>query len=194
MKTDSTLGTTARCIVALAALALPALGVAHEGHDDEPAAAASTAATMPAPGDARFAAVSDQFELVGVLDGRTVTLYLDRFADNTPVIGARLEVELGADAHLAQVAGDAYVVRLPAPPAAGTIPVTATVTAGEATDLLAADLVVPGGAPAAHAAPAAGPGLAAPSAGALWPGVAAAALFALLGWAFMRRRGRNPSS
>ena len=191
MKIDSALGTTARCIVVLAAFALPAPGVAHEGHDDEPAAAA---AVTSAPGDARFAAVSDQFELVGVLDGRTVTLYLDRFADNAPVTGARLEVELGADAYVAQAAGDAYVVRLPAPPAAGTIPVTATVIAGEATDLLAADLVVPDGAPAAHAAPGAGPGRAVPGAGALWPGVAAAALLALLGWAFMRRRGRNPSS
>ena len=29
----------------------------------------------------RFAAVSETFELVGVLDGKQVTLYLDRFAD-----------------------------------------------------------------------------------------------------------------
>ena len=41
--------------------------------------------------------VGTEHELVGVLDARTVTLYLDRFADNAPVEGAQLELELGGE-------------------------------------------------------------------------------------------------
>src|SRR6266851_6018082 len=42
----------------------------------------------------RLVARSEDFELVGVARGRTLSIYLDRFADNQPVIGAKLEVEV----------------------------------------------------------------------------------------------------
>lgn len=92
--------------------------------------------------DARFAAASDLFELVGALEGRRLTLWLDRFADNAPVVGATLELEIGETRVVARAVDDRYEADLPSPPAPGTLPVTVTVTAGKDMDLLAADLVV----------------------------------------------------
>lgn len=120
-----------------AALLLPLAASAGDGHDhgDTPAAAG--------PALPRFAAASESFELVGVLDGRQITLYLDRSADNAPVAGARIEIELAGHKHLAQPhpqQPDAYQVMLGAAPAPGVLPVTAIVTAGQETDLLAGEL------------------------------------------------------
>src|SRR4051812_27590010 len=41
----------------------------------------------------RVVAQSNQFELVGVAHGKTLTIYLDRFIDNEPVVGATVNVE-----------------------------------------------------------------------------------------------------
>src|SRR5256885_14242511 len=41
----------------------------------------------------RIVAQSNQFELVGVAHGKTLTVYLDRFIDNEPVVGAIVNVE-----------------------------------------------------------------------------------------------------
>lgn len=63
---------------------------AGDGHDHGEAAPAPAAAALP-----RFAAVSDDFELVGVLNGQRLTLYLDHAADNRPVTDGELTLELG---------------------------------------------------------------------------------------------------
>lgn len=167
----------------LAALAL-ALGLAmpaahaHEGHDDGPAAAPANAAP-------RFAAASELFELVGVIDGRRLTLYLDHAADNSPVQDARLELEVGGKAAAVTRLGEGlYQAELAAPLADGETPVTATVVAAGDSDLLAAAID-------RHASSAA-------SDHAAWPRatpVAAAAglLAAALGlWAWRRSR-RGPA-
>lgn len=99
-------------------------------------------ATSPDP---RFAAVGDRFELVGALEGRRLTLWLDRFADNAPVTGATLEIEIGDAKLVGRAIDDRYEVELPAPPAPGVVPVTVTVTTADDMDLLAAELVVPAG-------------------------------------------------
>lgn len=110
-----------------------------------PAGNAPAVARRPggAPVEARFAASSDRFELVGALDGPKLTLWLDRFADNAPVTGATLELEIGETRLVATPVDDRYEAQLPAAPAPGTWPVTVTVIAGSDDDLLAADLVVP---------------------------------------------------
>lgn len=95
------------------------------------------------PAGSRFAASSDRFELVGALDGRKLTLWLDRFADNAPVADASLELEIGAYRLVAKPVDDRYEAEFPQPPPPGTWPVTATVIVGSDDDLLAADLVVP---------------------------------------------------
>ena len=79
---------------------------AGDGHDHGDAAPAATGTALP-----RFAAVSETFELVGVLDGKQVTLYLDRFADNAPVRGAQIELEIAGAKFKAEAHGDdAYEV------------------------------------------------------------------------------------
>lgn len=124
--------------VSLAAVLLGAgmPAAAGDGHDHGDAAPAATGTALP-----RFAAVSETFELVGVLDGKQVTLYLDRFADNAPVRGAQIELEIAGAKVKAQSHGDdAYEVVLKEAPKAGVLPITATVTAGAEVDLLAGEL------------------------------------------------------
>ena len=122
--------------IAAAAL-LPSAALAGPGHDHDHGDAAPLAA---GPANPRFAATSELFELVGVLDGRRITLYLDRTADNAPVTGARIELEIADAKLLAAPRDDVYEVELAAAPRPGVLPVTATVTAGPDVDLLAGEL------------------------------------------------------
>ncbi len=113
---------------------LPA--IAGDGHEHGDAAPAAAGTALP-----RFAAVSETFELVGVLDGKQVTLYLDRFADNAPVRGAQIELEIDGTKFKAEAHGDdAYEVVLKEAPKPGVLPITAIVTAGAEVDLLAGEL------------------------------------------------------
>ncbi len=126
--------TLAAGLVAAALVAAPAH--AGEGHDHGDTAPATVGQALP-----RFSAVSETFELVGVLSGRQLTLYLDRFADNSPVRGAQIELEIGGTKFKAEKQGeDEYEVVLPAAPKEGVLPVTATVMAGNEADLLAGEL------------------------------------------------------
>lgn len=119
--------------LALAAcLLMPALARAGEGHDhgDAPAGPA-----LP-----RFTAASDTFELVGVLAGTQITLYLDRSADNQPVTDAQIELDIAGTKFKAQPHGpDTFEVVLAEAPRPGVLPVTATIRAGQETDLLAGE-------------------------------------------------------
>jgi cobalt-zinc-cadmium efflux system membrane fusion protein len=65
------------------------LAVAHEGHDLAPSATAPTASGHP-----RLVTGSEAYELVAILEGERLTIYLDRFEDNAPVADAT-EAELG---------------------------------------------------------------------------------------------------
>ena len=124
----------------LAALMLSAAwpAWAGEGHDHGDAPAAMAGPALP-----RFTAVSELFELVGVLNDKHLTLYLDRAADNSPVKDAKLELELGGVKVPVEAHGEGlFEATLSKAPAPGEIPVAATVMAGEDTDLLAGELDV----------------------------------------------------
>lgn len=109
---------------------------AGEGHDHGAAAPAAGGEALP-----RFTAESELFELVGVLSGQQVTLYLDRYADNSPVRDAQIELDIGGTTFKAEAHGDGeYEVLLPEAPKPGVLPITATVTAGKEADLLAGEL------------------------------------------------------
>lgn len=126
---------TLAALFVAAILAVPAAW-ASEGHDHGDTAPAATGQALP-----RFSAVSETFELVGVLSGKQITLYLDRFADNSPVRGAQIELEIGGAKFTATKQGeDEYEVVLAEAPKPGVLPVTATVTAGNEADLLAGEL------------------------------------------------------
>ena len=157
--------------------------LAGDGHDHGEAPAAPSGPAMP-----RFAATSDLFELVGVLDGAQLSLYLDHSADNRPVADAQLELDLGGKPlALTRVAEGEFRATLAAPPPEGETPVTATVVAGDESDLLAATLDVH--ATDAHTDPAAPPWRRAWA----WGAGAAAAVLAL-GWALRRARTATPAN
>ncbi|HEU4459942.1 MAG TPA: hypothetical protein VFR90_12540 [Methylibium sp.] len=138
----------------LAALLVAAFFVAPaawagEGHDHGDAAPAASGQALP-----RFSAVSETFELVGVISGKQITLYLDRFADNSPVRDAQIELEMGGAKFKAVKQGDdEYEVVLAEAPKPGVLPVTATVTAGTEADLLAGEFDLHEAAHADEAAP-----------------------------------------
>jgi hypothetical protein len=119
----------------IAALLLPPLARAGDGHDHGDAGPVATGPALP-----RFAAVSETFELVGVLSGKRITLYLDRAADNAPVTDAQIELEIAGAKLKAEKHEEAYEVVLAAEPKPGVLPITATVTAGKEVDLLAGEL------------------------------------------------------
>jgi hypothetical protein len=131
--------TTRRSLAALAlsALLLAAPWVrAADDHGHDHGAAAPTGQALP-----RFAAVSEAFELVGVLEGKHLTLYLDRAADNAPVTDAQIELEIaGVKFKAARHGTDEYEVTLAAEPKPGVLPITATVSVGKEVDLLAGEL------------------------------------------------------
>ena len=83
---------TTNTLVALgwAAWIVLATPLAWAGGDHGEAPASSAGPTSPL-----FAATSETFELVGVVNGKQLTLYLDRYADGSPVKDAKLELELG---------------------------------------------------------------------------------------------------
>ena len=156
----------------VAAILVAAPAWAGDGHDHGDAAPAAVGEALP-----RFTAESETFELVGVLSGKQITLYLDRFADNSPVRDAQIELEIGGAKFKAEKQGDdEYEVVLPEAPKPGVLPVTATVTAGNEADLLAGELDIH---EAAHAEEAAHTHSWTEYAG--WA-AAGVALLALLGW------------
>jgi hypothetical protein len=125
-------------------LTLPAWagGDGSDGHTH--AAPPPPLAAAPGPtGAARFSAVTEQFELVGVLQGKVLTLYLDQFASNAPVRQAQIEVESGAWKGVAtEVSPAVYAVPVELLAQPGKHPVTLTVQAGDEADLMNATLEV----------------------------------------------------
>lgn len=160
-------------IAAILVFAGPAL--AHEGHDHG-AEPAPVTKVLP-----RAQAQSADFELVAVVHADRVLLYLDRFATNEPVTGAKLEADLGSRRLAALERGEgAYELALAA--GAGRVDLTVSVEAGDAVDLLPLSLEVPAvAAPVAPRLP-------------RWASLVAASAFLLgaggLAWRLRRSRGR----
>ena len=102
------------------------------GHDHGPQAA-GPAAQAAAP---RFGTHTDAFELVGVLEGTTLVLYLDRYATNEPVTGARIEIEGDAVKGTAAAAEDGtYRIAADALAAPGKHLMTFTISKDAEADL-----------------------------------------------------------
>ena len=134
--------TAIRVILLSACMAIslqPVPARAHEGHDD----AAPSASSMSGANVPRVEAQSDQFEIVGMVQNGVMTLFLDRFATNEPVIGAKIDIEGGPLKGTAQTNPDGtYTFKHAALTQLGQLPLTFTVTAGRDSDLLTGDLVI----------------------------------------------------
>lgn len=118
----------------------PVVVQAHEGHDHgQPENVTST--TAP-----RMSAHSDAYELVGILRGERLVIYLDRFATNEPVTNANVAVTV-ADEAVAIVAdataAGAYAITSPRFRSAGAIELVFAITDGADEDLLIGQLTVP---------------------------------------------------
>ena len=157
-------------------------GPGHDHGNEAPATATSVASP-------RVTGHSDLFEVVGIVDAGVMTIYLDRYATNSPVTGATVEVEAGTAKGVAKPQADGTyrfehaVLKQP-----GAVPVSFTVTDGKDTDLLAGDLKLAD--PHAghdHDGPVARPWV-------RWGGYAAAALFLLAAAALTLRSLRRPRS
>lgn len=85
----------------------------------------------------RFTATSETFELVGTVNGKNLTLYLDHYADGSPVKDAQLELELdGVKVSTTPHGEGEFEATLAQELKPGITVVQATVIAGETADLL----------------------------------------------------------
>ncbi len=114
---------------------------AHEGHDHgEPPGAG---ARMPA--SPRVVATSERYQLVGIVEGEVLVVYLDRADDNAPVTGATIEISLDGKTFKAELQEKTatYEVTAPLLRKPGSYEVLATLTEGSANDLLVGTLTIP---------------------------------------------------
>jgi hypothetical protein len=116
-------------------------GDSSDGHTH--AAPAPVVPATMATASPRISTETDQFELVGVLEGKVLTLYLDQFGSNTPVTKAQIEVESGAwKAMATEVSPAVYAVPVELLAQPGKHPLAITVQAGDVADLMNATLEV----------------------------------------------------
>lgn len=107
-----------------------------DDHDHAPAPAVEGA--LP-----RFAIQAHGLELVGVLDGDDLTLYLDDWHDNSPVTDAELTLQLdGVAVEVEQSAPGTFDAHLPALPEESAIAMQARVVRGASVERLKGELTL----------------------------------------------------
>lgn len=134
----------AAALAVLTMLALwlqPALAGGDHDHDHEHGDEPTTSTTVQAL--PRFSAMSEDFELVGVLNGQQLTLYLDHAATNEPVREASIALDIGGRVVQASPAPEGtFQATLPQALPEGSTPISATVLVGSTSDLLAGDIAI----------------------------------------------------
>lgn len=146
-------GLTALVLLLSAAPAVAAPGAhgPNGEHLDAPTQAGASRGSVPG-----FEARSDTFELVGRLQGGELSILINRYATNEPVLNATVEVETGNLKALAKFHADMgdYAIddasMLKALAAPGDHPVLVTVLAGNESDLLDGTLTIAGAAADDH--------------------------------------------
>jgi membrane fusion protein, heavy metal efflux system len=139
------------CIAAF--LLIPSVSRAHEGHDHDDSARAALASST------RVTAQSELYEVVGILKGERLLIYLDRAATNEPVTDAKVRVTIGngeaIDAEPTE--NGTYAVSSPRLSGTGSVEVVFAITASSGDDLLVGAMTLPrADAPGAGASPTAG--------------------------------------
>jgi hypothetical protein len=123
-----------------AIIALPAWagGDSSDGHTHAAAEPAPVAEAAP-----RAIATTGEFEVVAVVEGKRLTVYVDRYASNEPVAKAKVEIEgegAGLKGIASEIAPGTYAMDLAAVIPPGKHPLTIFIEAGETADLLSATL------------------------------------------------------
>jgi len=161
-------------------------------HLDSPAPATARSSTSP-----RFETRTEAFEMVGRLEGAELTLFINRFETNEPVLDAQVELESGAlkvkapflaDHGSYSVADAAFLKALAEP---GQHPLVITVVAGNDADLLEATLTGAGATAVAVDDP---HGQAATPWRSVAIGLGAVVTVAAIGWFAIRRRNTAKTS
>ena len=123
-------------LAAIFAVPVWAGGDSSDGHSHAAPAPVLTTAMAP-----RAAAATEEFEIVAVLDGKKLVVYVDRFTTNEPVAKAKVEVEgAGLKGLAAEIAPGTYVMDVAVAIPAARHPLTISIEAGDVTDLLTATL------------------------------------------------------
>jgi hypothetical protein len=142
-------GAVVAALLALPAFAGPGAHGPNGEHLDGPAQQSATSSAVP-----KLEAKSEEFELVAVLGGGELSILVDRFETNEPVLNARVEVESGPLKAVARFHADhgdyaiddpAFVQALGQP---GEHALVFTVAAGKDVDLLDGTLKVAAAMPA----------------------------------------------
>ncbi|MDP2825711.1 MAG: hypothetical protein Q8O52_23875 [Sulfuritalea sp.] len=131
----------ARALLLAAVIAFPAWA-GGDGSDGHTHAAAPVPATVAVPmATPRAVAASEDFEVVAILDGKQLVVYVDRFASNEPVAKARVEVEgAGLKGLASEAAPGTYVMNIATAIPPARHPLTISIEAGDTADLLLATL------------------------------------------------------
>src|SRR3954451_6046699 len=134
--------------LAIGLLVGPTIALAHG--DEDHGAPPPTAVTTAQP---RMSIHSEQYELVGVLRGPWLDVYLDRFGSNEPVTDAKIAVTIGDEERTAEPSpGETYKVGSAKFAGSGPLELVFDIKAKAGDDLLIGTLTLPGNA----AAPVAG--------------------------------------
>lgn len=135
------------------------VSLAHAGPGHDHGSVVSTSSGTASP---RVVITSELFQFVGVVEGDALVIYLDRNADNEPVVAATIEVSLNNEAIKATFQPDGtYEVVSSLLKQAGQIEVLVTIQDGVVSDLLVGSLVIPDNVATGPAASAAGDRIAA---------------------------------
>src|SRR5690242_15516829 len=86
-------------VASVASLTWATTASAHEGHEHAPPTSGAPAHDVP-----RLNLESEAYELVAVLKDDRLTIYLDRFGDNTPVTDAKITVMIEGEPVMAEPA------------------------------------------------------------------------------------------
>jgi cobalt-zinc-cadmium efflux system membrane fusion protein len=110
---------------------------AHGGEDHSIAAPALSLGVAP-----NAVAATEEFEIVAVLNAKKLSIYLDNFSSNEPVLKAKIEIEgAGVKAYAKEARPGVYVVDMPML-APGKYPLTMTLESGEISDLVSLNLEI----------------------------------------------------
>jgi hypothetical protein len=108
------------------------LAFSGEGHSH-----GNTPTAAPSMNMLRFYAISEDFELVGVVNKKHLILYLDHRQDGSPVLNAKLDIEIdGVQVPVTRIDEGEFEVLLTKELPQGTTNILATVIAGSVSDLL----------------------------------------------------------
>jgi len=122
-----------------AAMAVFSVAQSHEGHDH--GVPPLTAPTAVAP---RMEASSESFELVGIVRGEAMILFLDRFSSNEPITRATIDVTADGAAVRAEPRPDGtFLVRAPWVTRTGSVDLVFAIVTSETSDLLIGTLDLP---------------------------------------------------